>query len=116
MSIKIHTCSHKCTRPACVLQQRDELLARIECAERDYADMRRIQGLLIAETRRANALLADAQRYRWLRAEADEPHFPLAAVVWKRNGDRNESEWVNAINGDDLTRMIDAALDANEAK
>lgn len=46
----------------------------------------------------------DAERYRWLRAEHERVD-PLCHLVWKRNGDRNGSEWVNPAE-------IDAAIDA----
>ena len=51
----------------------------------------------------------DAARYRWLRDE----HYiinPLAAVVWKKNDDRDESEWVNTVDGYSLDCHIDAAM------
>lgn len=46
----------------------------------------------------------DARRYRWLRGEHKRVD-PICAVIWKRNGDRNGSEWVNTAN-------IDAEIDA----
>lgn len=46
----------------------------------------------------------DAQRYLWLRGEHKRVD-PICAVIWKRNGDRNGSEWVNTAN-------IDAEIDA----
>lgn len=54
---------------------------------------------------------ADQRRYCFLRAESNMM-APLCAVVWKRNGDRESSDWVNTINGLDLDRMVDAAIDA----
>jgi hypothetical protein len=53
----------------------------------------------------------DAARYRWLRSE-HEVQNPLAAVCWKRNADRTESDWVNTVNAEFLDRAIDAAMGA----
>ena len=53
-----------------------------------------------------DALWEDARRYRWLRGEHQRID-PICAVVWKRNGDRNGSEWVNTA---DLDAAIDAAM------
>ena len=54
-------------------------------------------------------VIRDAERYRWLRDE----HYlvnPVAAVVWKRNDDRNECEWVNTVDGYSLDCHIDQAM------
>jgi hypothetical protein len=54
----------------------------------------------------------DAARYRWLREEHNVLFLPVAHVIWKRNGDRLSSEWVNTGGGDDLDQHIDAAIAA----
>lgn len=51
----------------------------------------------------------DAWRYRWLRGEHKRVD-PICAVIWKRNGDRNGSEWVNTAN---IDAEIDAAMGAS---
>jgi glutathione S-transferase len=51
----------------------------------------------------------DARRYRWLRGEHKRVD-PICAVIWKRNGDRNGSEWVNTAN---IDAEIDAAMGAS---
>lgn len=51
----------------------------------------------------------DAARYRWLRAEHVNVS-PMAAVCWKRNYDRNSSEWVNTASPQSLDSGIDAAM------
>ena len=51
----------------------------------------------------------DAERYRWLRGEHKRVD-PICAVIWKRNGDRNGSEWVNTAN---IDAEIDAAMGAS---
>ncbi|MET3232212.1 UNVERIFIED_ORG: hypothetical protein ABIC54_004417 [Burkholderia sp. 1263] len=60
------------------------------------------------------AVIRDANRYRWLRNEhfptADKP--PLAQVVWKALDDRHSGQWANMIDGHDL----DAAIDGARAK
>lgn len=64
-----------------------------------------------AEVARLSVALDDAQaaeRYLWLRAEHARQD-PLCAVLWKRNGDRNGSEWVE-------TADLDAAIDAARSK
>lgn len=55
------------------------------------------------EQDRADAAEKDAERYRWLRSE-HERHDPICHLVWKRNGDRSSSEWVN-------TARLDASID-----
>ena len=57
----------------------------------------------LAEREQANK---DAKRYRWLRAE-HERIDPIAAVVWKRNLDRKEHNWVNTA---DLDTGIEQAI------
>ena len=54
-------------------------------------------------------VVRDAERYRFLR---DETYLvnPIVAVVWKRNDDRDESEWVNTVDGYTLDCHIDAAM------
>ena len=56
------------------------------------------------------ALRADAERYRWLRAEHEPADLPIAQVVWKRNSNPY-AEWVNMIDGNDLDGHIDVAID-----
>jgi hypothetical protein len=51
------------------------------------------------------AMRKDAERYRWLRAEHDRVD-PVCHLMWKRNSDRNSSEWVNTARLDD---SVDAA-------
>lgn len=48
-------------------------------------------------------LRPNARRYEWLRSEHDRVD-PICHLSWKRNGDRNSSEWVN-------TAQLDAAID-----
>ena len=71
---------------------------------------------VIAEVERLAAQAApterdvqDAARYRWLRAEHVNVS-PMAAVCWKRNYDRNSSEWVNTASPQSLDSGIDAAM------
>jgi hypothetical protein len=52
---------------------------------------------------------ADAERFRWLVAQHDPEDLPIAQVVWKRDSEPR-GEWVNLIDGTDLTRHIDAAM------
>lgn len=54
-------------------------------------------------------VVRDAARYRFLRDEAYLVN-PVVAVVWKRNDDREESEWVNTVDGYSLDCHIDAAM------
>ena len=60
-------------------------------------------------TAQRDAAMKDAERYRWLRSE-HAINDPMAAVVWKRNYDRKESEWVNTSDVHSLDRAIDAAI------
>lgn len=55
-------------------------------------------------------VVRDAERYRFLRDEAYLVN-PVVAVVWKRNDDRTESEWVNTVDGYSLDCHIDAAME-----
>ena len=56
----------------------------------------------------------DAERYRWLLDQVSHSDFtPIAQCVWKRNSDPNE-EWVNLVNGDDMTAHIDSATQPKE--
>lgn len=55
-------------------------------------------------------VVRDAARYRFLRDEAYLVN-PVVAVVWKRNDDRDESEWVNTVDGYSLDCHIDAAME-----
>lgn len=57
-----------------------------------------------------NDVVRDAERYRFLRDEACLVN-PIVAVVWKRNDDRNESEWVNTVDSYSLDCHIDAAME-----
>lgn len=54
-------------------------------------------------------VVRDAERYRFLRDEAYLVN-PLVAVVWKRNDGRDESEWVNTVDGYSLDCHIDAVM------
>jgi hypothetical protein len=51
----------------------------------------------------ARTAQADAERYRWMRAE-HERHDPICHLSWKRNGDRSSGEWVN-------TACLDVSID-----
>lgn len=57
-------------------------------------------------------LRQDAERWRWLRAEHDRTD-PVCHLVWKRNGDRNSSEWVNTAR---LDVSADQAIEALRIK
>ena len=69
--------------------------------------------LLTEAARVIRELQQDAARYQWLRDE----HYlinPVAAVVWKKNDDREECEWVNTVDGYSLDCHIDAAMKGTE--
>lgn len=68
-----------------------------------------LQGKNAELTAQRDAAMKDAERYRWLRFE-HAINDPMAAVVWKRNYDRKESEWVNTSDIHSLDRAIDAAI------
>ena len=51
----------------------------------------------------AEALRKDAERYRWLHSEHERVD-PICHLVWKLNGDRSSSEWVN-------TARLDVSID-----
>jgi len=57
MTDEIHSCIYHCTRPACVLAQRDEMRKRLEAAERDQAicDENALRWLLERDTARAES-------------------------------------------------------------
>lgn len=57
----------------------------------------------------ADDVVRDAARYRFLRDEAYLVN-PVVAVVWKKNDDREESEWVNTVDGYSLDYHIDKAM------
>lgn len=59
MSEDIHSCSYYCTRPACVLAQRDELREEVE------------------------RLRVDAARYQWLR---EQPYSTWHRIGWNTVG------------------------------
>jgi len=52
----------------------------------------------------ADSVLEDAKRYRWLRQEHKRVD-PVCHLTWKRNLQRDSSEWVN-------TAVLDTAIDA----
>lgn len=58
-----------------------------------------------------DALRADAERYRWLKKE-HERYDPICHLSWKKNLDRDGSEWVNTHH---LDRAIDAAMKGTQA-
>lgn len=51
----------------------------------------------------------DAARYRWLRDEHNVD-LPVGRISWKKDSVRNSGEWVNLIDGNDLDKHIDAAM------
>jgi hypothetical protein len=52
----------------------------------------------------ADSVLEDAARYRWLRQEHERVD-PVCHLTWKRNLQRDSSEWVNTV-------VLDTAIDA----
>lgn len=54
-------------------------------------------------TQAADSVLEDAERYRWLRQEHERVD-PVCHLTWKRNLQRDSSEWVN-------TAVLDTAID-----
>ena len=57
------------------------------------------------------ALRKDAERYRWLQSE-NSRYDPVCHLSWKKNSDRNGSEWVNTAN---LDSAIDDAMGKEKA-
>ena len=50
-----------------------------------------------------DSIVLDAMRYRWLRQEHERVD-PVCHLTWKRNLQRDSSEWVN-------TAVLDTAID-----
>ena len=88
--------------------ERDELRRQLDPMG-EYASAEELIAALHAEKAEDDAMKQDARRYRWLRGEHKRVD-PICAVIWKRNGDRNGSEWVNTAN---IDAEIDAAMGAS---
>lgn len=81
----------------------------IEVSEDEFAP-EQVTRLLYEHPLPTTDVVRDAERYRFLRDEAYLVN-PVVAVVWKRNDDRTESEWVNTVDGYSLDCHIDAAME-----
>ena len=82
MTDDIHSCSYYCTRPECVRTQRDQLRDEL------------------------TALRRDAERYRWLRGEAD-----VTGERWSRwNLQRWDGRSWHSLELTALDAAIDAAM------
>ena len=81
----------------------DEAASDVQLLRMGYAAARLEIESLRAARAPADSVLEDAARYRWLRQEHERVD-PVCHLTWKRNLQRDSSEWVN-------TAVLDTAID-----